>query len=100
MGSITKQEQTMAIPARQTIGFHREHGDLFPVLQFCHPVSKIWGSLGNRLAQGRESGCTHLMIGALGDDVADLPVILAFEEEQGPSTTEACHQPMRIIGLA
>src|SRR6266566_929057 len=99
MGSITKQEQARAIPAPQTIGFHGEHRDLFPVCQFCHPVSKIWGSLDNRLAQGRESGCMHLMIGALADDVADLPVILAFEEDHGTSPTEACHQAMRVIGF-
>src|SRR5437762_6025157 len=100
MRGITKQEQAREIPAPQTIGFHGEHGYLFPVLQFCHPVSKIWCALGNSLAQGLQSGCTHLMIGALADDVADLPVILAFEEEHSPPITELCHQAMGIIGLA
>src|SRR6266536_1731943 len=100
MGSITKQEQARAIPARQTIGFHGAHGYLLPVLRFGHPVSKIWCALGNPLAQGLQSGCTHPIIGALADDVADLPVILAFEEEHGPPTTEPCHQAMWIIGLA
>src|SRR6266851_1111643 len=100
MGGIAKQEQTRAIPARQTIRFNGEHRRLFPVCQFCHTVSKIWRGLGNRLAQSLESGSMHLLIGSLADDVADLPVIFAFEEDQGTPTTETSHQAMGIIGLA
>ncbi len=81
MGRITKQEQPRAIPARQAIRFDGEHRHLFPVFQFGHTVSKIWRCLGNRLAQALHSCCMHLVIGALADNVADLPVIFAFEED-------------------
>src|SRR6266566_4099268 len=100
MGGITKQEQARAIPARQTIRFYGEHRNLFPVFQFCNSVSKIWRCLGNSLAQGLQSGCMNLLIGSLADDVANLPVIFAFEEYQGTPTTETSHQAMLIVRLA
>src|SRR5436853_5249723 len=100
MGGITKQEQASSIPTRQTIGFHGEHGNLFPVGEFGHTVSKIWRALGNPLAQGRESGGMDLVIRSLADDVADLPVLFAFEEKQGTPTTKMRHEAMRIFGLA
>src|SRR5205807_3360326 len=100
MGGIAKQEQARAIPARQTIRFDGEHRHLFPVCQFCHTVSKLWRCLSNRLAQGRESGCTDLLIGSLADDVADLPVIFALKADQGPPTTDTSNQAMGIIWLA
>src|SRR6266702_5727782 len=100
MGGIAKQEQARAIPAWQTIRFDGEHRNLFPVFQFCNTASKLWRCLCNRLAQGLQSGCTDLLIGSLADDVADLPIIFAFEEYQGAPTTETSHQAMWIIGLA
>ena len=80
MGCITDQQDAWSIPARKTIGIYREDRNLPPFLNFLNAVGKGGAYLDNRLTEVLQGGCTYHLVLALGNDIADLPVVGAIKQ--------------------
>src|SRR3954467_6994508 len=100
MGGVPDQEQPRTVPPRAAARLDREQRDLPPVLEMLHAIGELRDQLGEGLLERFNTGGAQLRVGALGDDVASLPVVEAVQHDRDMTSAEAAHQTLEILWLA
>lgn len=99
MGRITDEQQTQFVPALEAARLDRQDGDLLPLFQLAHSVGQFRHRLRQRLAQMLQASGPYLLVAALRDEIAHLPVVEAVDEHHQEPIAKVATQVLRQVVL-
>ena len=99
MGCVAHQQQARLVPALQTVGGDRQQRHLLPILDLMHPISQRRIERGDRLAQRLDTSGLNLLVAALANDIAQLPLRATVQFHQHGPAAEAAHDPADLLGM-
>ena len=86
---VADQEQPRLVPAFQAARFDGQGGDLIPVDEGLDSLGELGHQLHQRGAERLQAPGAEVLVSVLGDHVAHLPVVGAFQPDEEPAGTDA-----------
>ena len=100
MGRVSDAEQAGGGPLLEAVDFYGEELDVVPGVEGGGAAGEEGDDAVDALLEGCEAGGLDLGEGAFGDDVADLVVVVAIDEDDEAAVVDVAEAVLGVAGLA
>src|SRR4029077_20672952 len=98
--AVADAKQTGPAPASQTIDLHGQQFDFRPIVEFRHAIFEEGRDGSDLRIERRKRGLSDLLVAALGNDVSNLEIVSAIEQDKklaAPEKTECLWRVVRAF---
>ena len=100
MGSVADAEEAGGGPLLETVDLDGEELDLVPGVDLGGATGEKGNDALDALLEGGDTGLLNLGKGAFSDDVADLEVVVAVDEDDEATVVDVAEGVLGVGGLA
>lgn len=100
MGSVADAEQAGRRPLQEAVDLDGEELDFVPGVDLGGATDEEGNDVLDALLKGGKTGLLNLGEGVFGDDVADLEVVVAIDEDDEAAVVDVAERVFRVVGLA
>jgi len=100
VGCVSDAEETGATPLLKAVDLYGEEFHFVPGVDFGGAPGEKWDDAFDALMECRDAFLLDLREGAFGDDVSDLKVVVAVDEDDEAAVVDVSEGVLGVVGLA